>query len=314
VATLSVVSRERPEDLSAFDLWNDPAWQRFGQVRSLALAGEHFSGRLEHGSIGFLSICRITATAHRVEHDARSRAPTTPGHLKVLVQLHGTCRFRQSGREVELSAGDFIVYEPKADYSMVNPHAVEQIVMSIPAERLALGRNASARVLGRRMLAQSGSGRLAIALLCTTLDELQHCDGQAAAHVAESICRLLVDAVREQAGAHDAVSLKLVLRARVRDFIEANLADPDLCVEQIATTLNCSKRYLHEVFDDTGATLGRYIWKRRLEKCKDELVNGNHPSRSLTEIALSWGFSSPAHFSKAFKQEFGASPREFRSR
>ena len=71
---------------------------------------------------------------------------------------------------------------------------------------------------------------------------------------------------------------------------------------------------MHEVFDDGELTIARYIWKRRLERCKDELVNSDRPERWLADIALSWGFSSPAHFSKAFKQEFGASPRDFGAR
>lgn len=310
---LSVVSRERPEDLSAFDLWNDPAWQRFGHVRSLALAGCQFSGRLEHGSIGSLSVCRITAAGHRVEHVDEKPIGQMAARVKLLLQLHGTCTFMQADQATELAPGEFILYDPASAYSLTNPHAIEQIVMSIPADRLPLGSDAAATVLGRRMSAQSGFGRLATALLRTTLDELPHCD-VAIDGVAEAICRLFVDAVREQAGTRHAVSLKLVLRARVRDFIETNLADPDLGVDLIAARLNCSKRYLHEVFDDTGSTLVRYIWKRRLERCKDELVDANRPPRSLTDIALSWGFSNLPHFSRAFKQEFGASPREFRSR
>lgn len=314
MAGLNVVSRERPENLSEFDLWNDVAWQRFGQIRSLALAGCQFSGRLEHGSIGFMSICRVTAAGHRVEHVGEKPMGQMAARLKVLLQLHGTCVFKNGNQEIELAPGEFVIYNPVAAYSLTNPDPIEQIVMSIPAERLPLGSDAPTAILGRRLEAQSGFGRLATALLRTTLDELPHCNAAALDGVAQTICQLLVDAVREQAGARHAVSLKLVLRARVRDFIETNLADTDLGVELIAARLNCSKRYLHEVFDDTGSTLVRYIWKRRLERCKDELVNADRQPRSLTDLALSWGFSNLSHFSRAFKQEFGVSPRNFRSR
>jgi AraC-like DNA-binding protein len=313
VAGLNVVSRERPEDLSDFDLWNDVAWQRFGQVRSLALAGCQFSGRLEHGSIGFMSVCRITAAGHRVEHVDESATGQMAARLKVLLQLHDTCRFVIGSQPIELAPGEFVIYDPATAYSLTNPHPIEQIVMSIPGDRLPLGSDAPSTVLGRKLSAQSGFGRLASALLRTTLDELPHCDAVGLDGVAQAICGLLVDAVREQAGTRHAVSLKLVLRARVRDFIETNLADPVLGVELIASRLNCSKRYLHDVFDDTGSTLVRYIWKRRLERCKDELVNADRQPRSLTDLALSWGFSNLSHFSRAFKQEFGVSPRNFRS-
>ena len=98
------------------------------------------------------------------------------------------------------------------------------------------------------------------------------------------------------------------------DYVECNLSDPDLSVESIAARLKCSKRYLHQAFDDAGLGLGRYIWKRLLERCKDDLIDANRAGRSLSDIAFAWGFSSLAHFSKAFKQKFGAAPSEFRRR
>jgi AraC-like DNA-binding protein len=37
------------------------------------------------------------------------------------------------------------------------------------------------------------------------------------------------------------------------------------------------------------------------------------PARTLTEIALSQGFKSPAHFSATFRQRYGLTPRDYRS-
>ncbi len=314
MAPLRVVSRERPEELSRFDLWNDPAWQRFGHVRSLSLGDETFTGRMELGALGLISLCRITAAAHRVEHDAEALVGGSEARLKILIQVHGSSEFQQGDKLVCLDAGDFVLYDPASAYSVLNPHAVEQIVMSVPAALLPVGRGVSAQALGQRLMGASGSARLALALLRTTLAELPHCDDDAAGHVVTMICRLLIGAVREQTQPMHAVPLKLVLRTRVRDFIESNLTDPELDVETIASHLNCSKRYLHKVFEDDGLTVARYIWRRRLECSKDELVNPNRLQRPMSEVALAWGFSGIAHFSRAFKQEFGAPPSEFRKR
>ena len=35
-------------------------------------------------------------------------------------------------------------------------------------------------------------------------------------------------------------------------------------------------------------------------------------NRSITDIALSWGFSDPSHFGRRFKQAYGMSPRDYR--
>lgn len=314
MAKLNVVARQRPEDVGPFDLWDDPAWQRHGRVRSTALAGEQFSGRLEHGTIAFLSVCRISATGHRVEHRLESGDEVQHTNLKVLFQLFGNCRLEQGDRVVDLTAGEAVIYDANVAYTLVNPRAVQQIVVSIPEDSIALRAVPRSEVLCNKLSVRAGCGRLALGLLQATLDELPNCNLQGATHAATSICHLLADAVREQVAEQRPVSLKQVLRSRVRDYIDNNLADPDLSVDQIAARLNCSKRYLYEVFEDSGLTLARYIWKRRLERCRDELVDTDRAERSLTDIAYSWGFRSLPHFSKAFKQEFGASPSDFKSR
>jgi AraC-like DNA-binding protein len=35
-------------------------------------------------------------------------------------------------------------------------------------------------------------------------------------------------------------------------------------------------------------------------------------NRSVAEIAFSWGFTSQAHFSRAFRAQTGLTPRDFR--
>ena len=79
--------------------------------------------------------------------------------------------------------------------------------------------------------------------------------------------------------------------------------------EQIAATLNCSKRYLHKVFEVEGVSISDYIWRLRLDHCREDLVNSACHAKSITDIAFSWGFNSSAHFSTAFKDRFGFSPR-----
>nr|WP_291557272.1 helix-turn-helix domain-containing protein [Comamonas sp. SCN 65-56] len=37
-------------------------------------------------------------------------------------------------------------------------------------------------------------------------------------------------------------------------------------------------------------------------------------ARSVSEIAFAWGFNDAAHFSRAFKNRFGCSPRDMRAR
>ena len=102
-------------------------------------------------------------------------------------------------------------------------------------------------------------------------------------------------------------------QARIAQFIETHLAEPSLNPQQIAAAIGVSVRHLHRIFLAKGHTVAGWIRERRLERCRNELLNPGLSDKNITDIAFCWGFSDSAHFSKSFKKEFGLSPRAFRS-
>lgn len=56
-----------------------------------------------------------------------------------------------------------------------------------------------------------------------------------------------------------------------------------------------------------GQPVFAWLAEYRLETARGELMKGD---RTVTEIAFELGFSSPQHFSSAFKNKYGVSPRE----
>jgi AraC family transcriptional activator of tynA and feaB len=60
--------------------------------------------------------------------------------------------------------------------------------------------------------------------------------------------------------------------------------------------------------------LMKLVWSQRLERCARDLQAPVLASRTIGEIAYSWGFSDVAPFSRAFKQRYAATPRDWRRR
>jgi AraC family transcriptional regulator len=58
-----------------------------------------------------------------------------------------------------------------------------------------------------------------------------------------------------------------------------------------------------------GCTIGQYIRQVRIERACADLVD---PTRTLTDIALSTGFSDQAHFTRRFKELTGFTPGRYR--
>lgn len=93
-------------------------------------------------------------------------------------------------------------------------------------------------------------------------------------------------------------------------FIRANLDRP-LSLDEIAQVSHFSSYHFHRIFHAaTGETVHECVNRLRLEHTAHLLRF--QTDLTITEIAYSTGFSSPANFSKAFKAYFGVSPRQIR--
>lgn len=105
----------------------------------------------------------------------------------------------------------------------------------------------------------------------------------------------------------------LQLISRIRQYIEANLADPALTAESISAEFKVSSRYLRLLFQDSER-VSQYIQRRRIEESARLLCSPQHRLCSITDIAYQCGFNSSTHFARCFKAHFNESARVFRQR
>ncbi len=92
-------------------------------------------------------------------------------------------------------------------------------------------------------------------------------------------------------------------------LMEANIEDP-LTTDDIAALVGISRRQLERLFKQyLGAVPSKYYLGLRLSKARSQL---QRTSKSVVQISLACGFSSAAHFSNAYRERFGVTPREDR--
>src|SRR5262249_24383264 len=97
-------------------------------------------------------------------------------------------------------------------------------------------------------------------------------------------------------------------------WIERHLGDGELEPQRIARGLGISTRYLHALFEHGDESVMRYLLRRRIERCREDLADAHKAHRTIADIAFAWGFSDVSHFGRAFKAAFGLAPREWRAR
>jgi AraC-like DNA-binding protein len=101
------------------------------------------------------------------------------------------------------------------------------------------------------------------------------------------------------------------MRARTDAIIYEQAADPLLTPATIAAQLNISLRQLYRAFNGTDSPAAR-IRSRRLERAA-ELLSARTPQPHVERVAQECGFVSAEYFSRAFRREFGLSPRAYRA-
>ena len=96
-------------------------------------------------------------------------------------------------------------------------------------------------------------------------------------------------------------------------YIEVHLSDPNLSTTMVARGCGISPRYLSFLLRLHGTSFSTLVWEQRLQKAKNWLCSTKAHEVSISEVAYSMGFKSPAHFSRMFKRVFNVNPREYRA-
>jgi len=103
--------------------------------------------------------------------------------------------------------------------------------------------------------------------------------------------------------------------ARVRAFIDENLHRTILAKDLSAVARRSTAHFSRSFKQALGEPPHAYVVRRRLERACHLMITS---SASVSEIALSVGFSDQAHLCRLFRQAFGQSPsrwrRDFESR
>lgn len=98
--------------------------------------------------------------------------------------------------------------------------------------------------------------------------------------------------------------------AEALELMDANIEEP-LTTDDIAFHVKISRRQLERLFKKhLNAVPSRYYLQIRLEKARNKLLAC---LESIAEVGLSCGFSSGAHFSTAYRNQYGLTPSEDRS-
>jgi AraC-like DNA-binding protein len=299
-----------PDERAA--IWRDWVWKHFGGLESHLYGDTSFDGHMAATCAGDVVLTKLEANRHHVLRSPKLARASETSYLKIVAPWQGSAAVEQFGRQAWVKPGGWAIYDTTGSYEIANPERVEHLIVMVPKEQLIERGLKLDSLMARHVGGVSGISRVALEAMRSTYQELPAMSEDSARGAGEMITDLVRLSLLELAKRETASTQLEAFRDRIRDHIGQHLRDPALSLDGIAQALNCSKRHLHNAFNEEDGTLASYILRRRLQACMRDLKNPALLARTISEIAFSWGFNSGAHFSRVFREHAGLSPSDYR--
>lgn len=313
MSSIEVLSTAAHPASKKVDYWNEITCDALTGLVIDPLDPTGFEGCLTRMQVGELRIAEASAGGSKVRHLRRHVAGLREPLCMLHCQLSGQSVTRQDGREALLEPGDITLCDNTRPYDVYFDHTVSMLVLRVPRSVLERHIAQPEAVAAISLDGSSGAAGLASRFI---RDLWQHSPGLNATRGSQ-LARIVLDLIANayldlpQAVAAGS-SVATARRVQIIQHIEAHLREPALTPASVAQALRMTPRYLHQVFQREQESVGRYILRRRLESCALVLADPLQTTRSITAIALDHGFCSSAHFSSAFRERYGLTPREYR--
>jgi AraC-like DNA-binding protein len=239
---------------------------------------------------------------------------------QLMLNLRGSHRILQGDRDTIIGPGDVMLYDtsrPWRGWACGDQGTVGGVMVQVPRAVLPLPANKIDRLTAVRLPGREGMGALLSGYLTQLVAGATAYTAADGARLATCTLDLLAAFLAHHVDAAASVPPQSQHRAmlvKVHAFIQQHLGDPDLSPDTIAAAHHISLRSLHRLFQAQDITVAGWIRARRLERCRRDLADPLLRSQPVRSIAARWGFTDPAHFSRAFRAAYGHSPQDHRRR
>lgn len=250
---------------------------------------------------------RITSNCSHVHRSLRDIRGDDKDFFYLVMQLSGEALINHCGSETRLTCGDLVLLDVARPSDFRFHGLSDQLSVILPRSDVLQRFKEQHLRLNQRIEAGSALGAMSAMLVnqLVSNDQLASAESRA---VLNAILALLRPVLMPRESERPDTSPPVVM-TKAKAVIERYLADETLCPERIASAAGTSVRNLHRLFAQFETSVGRYILERRLSRCAEAILQSDV---KITHVALSWGFKDLSHFSRAFKNEFGVPPSEYR--
>ena len=305
---------------SSFDTTSLPPGQQFGAWREAInvifdtqntdSAETGFHTRVDGYLCGDVLIGMIETGAQRYDRSKSKIGRDGQDEYVLQFYLDGKCGQRNQRSDVCAGAGDLFIVDTAQPLATATTRS-QFLNLAVP-RRLLAPMLRSPDELNMHVL--NGAQGM-VALLRDHLLALYRRVGQITTADAKSILpatlQLAAAAVNSAVTEEAAQSVRACLFGSICRHLGEHLTDLELTPEKVAFQFGISRATLYRLFESEGG-FANYLRRQRQHRCHEILTDTSRHDQSIAEISAIYGFSSPANFTRSFRQTTGMSPREAR--
>jgi AraC family transcriptional activator of tynA and feaB len=260
--------------------------ERAAKAASDGLVASSQAGGPQGGRAATAASSRLTIQVFRYDDDeCVAVAPGSAGSNFFLILVEaGTCETTTAKSGVTIDVASLADHCPRWRQYAFKPIAANEGLAAVVRNHIAVLAEQEASI---DAMASAAMRPMTVALVAALLNALD--------------------------GATDLSSLPEFHRRRIREYILQHLCNPMLDVEMIARGVGLSVRYIHHLFQNEPASLMQWAHMKRLERCRELIVDRRLRHRKISQIAYDAGFNDLAHFSRCFRKRFQLSPSQARA-
>lgn len=296
------------EQQTQLDAWREWFWPVF--EISPQQPDHGFSAENQAWNVGGLLVSRVSAPAARVVRGKANLAKAAIDHWVLTYCRHGATTIRTKTSELTAPAGVPFIWSLGAE-SDCERTDVDRVQVLIPRDAFqdltALLDAATGTVLDTPLGRLLGDYMLLVERAIPTLSED---DLPRLATAVHSMIAACVSPSRERIALAENEMMRGTLE-RVRQAVLQHLKSPRLDPSTLSRIVGISRSQLYRVLEHSGG-VAHYIKRQRLIQAHAALSDPEN-RRSIQTIAEDFCFAEASSFSRAFKGEFGLSPRDIRS-
>jgi AraC-like DNA-binding protein len=280
-------------------------------LRCRELNGVPLQAQERNYDLGALRLSDISGSAHEIERSQSMvrRLPKTSLFASLLVEGQGY--FLQAGKQVWLKPGEVVLYSTDQPYLFGFSQPMRQILVDLNVN--SPGCNEWPRLAGPVYVGKNQRlDRYDMASFANIVSSFVQLPEQRRADCVVGSIQSLIGRALGTTPVRSRAATAQLRYLRAKAFITERAADPQFSRDELAAFMGVSLRSLERLFAQFGTTLADDIWARRLAKAHVLLTTAHDRALSIGEIAARTGFSTQAHFSTAFRNYYGVTPRQLR--